>query len=165
MRLWKCRAVESQENQKQVFLPSHCPWKSLRDSHIPTASTMMSLFTPKERTPDTTPTLQAHPSMRKCSRSQPNAQFRIRCTEYRNALTPRRRSLEKREFRRMGAGEGLQKNPRRLTATGSGERNRLEMYAGIGDIWRGGRRPMASTNGLLALVWRDLAPRARHCKK
>ena len=69
MRLWKCRSVESQENQNQVFLASHRPWKSLRDSHIPTASTTMSLFTPKERTPDTTPTLQAHPSMRKCCTS------------------------------------------------------------------------------------------------
>ena len=38
MRLWKCRAVE---NQKQVFLPSH----------IPTASTTMSLFTPKQMPP------------------------------------------------------------------------------------------------------------------
>jgi hypothetical protein len=30
-------AVESLENQPQVFHPSHRPWKSLRDSHIPTA--------------------------------------------------------------------------------------------------------------------------------
>ena len=30
-------AVESPENQPQVFQPSHRPWKSLRDSHIPTA--------------------------------------------------------------------------------------------------------------------------------
>src|SRR6185312_4929081 len=36
--LWKCRSVESLENQKQVFHPSHRPWKSLRDSHIPTAA-------------------------------------------------------------------------------------------------------------------------------
>jgi hypothetical protein len=28
--------VESLENQDQVFHPSHRPWKSLRDSHIPT---------------------------------------------------------------------------------------------------------------------------------
>jgi hypothetical protein len=36
---WKCRSVESLENQTQGFPPSHRPWKSLRDSHIPTAST------------------------------------------------------------------------------------------------------------------------------
>jgi hypothetical protein len=40
--LWKCRAMESLENQDQVFHPSHRPWKSLRDSHIPTASTTAS---------------------------------------------------------------------------------------------------------------------------
>ena len=31
--------MESLENQRQVFHPSHRPWKSLRNSHIPTAST------------------------------------------------------------------------------------------------------------------------------
>jgi hypothetical protein len=40
---WKCRVVESEENQTAVSLPSHRPWKSLRDSHIPTASTIASL--------------------------------------------------------------------------------------------------------------------------
>jgi hypothetical protein len=29
--------VENEENQAQVSLVSHSPWKSLRDSHIPTA--------------------------------------------------------------------------------------------------------------------------------
>jgi hypothetical protein len=29
--------MESEENQKQVSLSSHSPWKSLCDSHIPTA--------------------------------------------------------------------------------------------------------------------------------
>ena len=36
---WKCRIVDAQENQQQVFLRAHSPWKSLRDSHIPTAAT------------------------------------------------------------------------------------------------------------------------------
>jgi WD40 repeat protein len=36
--------VESLENQTQVFHSSHRPWKSLRDFHIPTASTTRSLF-------------------------------------------------------------------------------------------------------------------------
>ena len=36
---WKCRAVENEENQPQVSLFSHRPWKSLRASHIPTAPT------------------------------------------------------------------------------------------------------------------------------
>jgi hypothetical protein len=27
----------SEENQQQVFLAAHSPWKSLRDSHIPAA--------------------------------------------------------------------------------------------------------------------------------
>jgi hypothetical protein len=36
-RPWKCRAVENEENQTQVSLVSPCLWKSLRDSHIPTA--------------------------------------------------------------------------------------------------------------------------------
>ena len=31
--------MENAENQKQVSLVSHSPWKSLRDSHIPTAAT------------------------------------------------------------------------------------------------------------------------------
>src|ERR1700680_4894892 len=29
--------MEREGNQNQVSLPSHSPWKSLRDSHIPTA--------------------------------------------------------------------------------------------------------------------------------
>src|ERR1700730_5654958 len=37
-RLWKCRSVDQEENQNQVSLLAHRPWKSLRDSHIPTAS-------------------------------------------------------------------------------------------------------------------------------
>jgi hypothetical protein len=35
--LLKWRSVESMENQDQVFHPSHRPWKSHCDSHIPTA--------------------------------------------------------------------------------------------------------------------------------
>jgi hypothetical protein len=37
-------SVESLENQTQVFHPSHRPWKSLRDSHIPTPSTTALLY-------------------------------------------------------------------------------------------------------------------------
>ncbi len=37
-RLWKCRSVGNAENQSQVSPVAHRPWKSLRDSHIPTAS-------------------------------------------------------------------------------------------------------------------------------
>ena len=37
--LWKSRAVESEENQKQVFLPSHRPWKSRTTRAIPTFPT------------------------------------------------------------------------------------------------------------------------------
>jgi hypothetical protein len=36
---WKWRAVDAEENQPQVSLSAHRPWKSLRDSHIPTAPT------------------------------------------------------------------------------------------------------------------------------
>ena len=39
--------VESLENQDQVFHPSHRPWKSLRDSHIPTASTTVPIYKDK----------------------------------------------------------------------------------------------------------------------
>jgi hypothetical protein len=39
--------VESLENQRQVFHPSHRPWKSLRDSHIPTASTPPLIYVGK----------------------------------------------------------------------------------------------------------------------
>src|SRR6185312_4657483 len=42
--LWKCRAMESLENQRQVSHPFHRPWKSLRDSHIPTASTTVPIY-------------------------------------------------------------------------------------------------------------------------
>ena len=31
--------MDAEENQKQVSLRAHSPWKSLRDSHIPTAAT------------------------------------------------------------------------------------------------------------------------------
>ena len=36
--------MESLENQRQVSHPFHRPWKSLRDSHIPTASTTVPLY-------------------------------------------------------------------------------------------------------------------------
>jgi hypothetical protein len=36
--LWKCRAEEAVENCSAVCHRSHRPWKSLRDSHIPTAT-------------------------------------------------------------------------------------------------------------------------------
>jgi hypothetical protein len=35
----KSRSLESEENQKQVFLPSHRPWKSRTTRAIPTFST------------------------------------------------------------------------------------------------------------------------------
>jgi hypothetical protein len=38
-RPWKWRAVDAEENQRQVSLSAHRPWKSLRDFHIPTAAT------------------------------------------------------------------------------------------------------------------------------
>ena len=31
--------MDAEENQKQVSHGAHSPWKSLRDSHIPTAAT------------------------------------------------------------------------------------------------------------------------------
>ena len=31
--------MDAEENQKQVSLRAHRPWKSLRDSHIPSAAT------------------------------------------------------------------------------------------------------------------------------
>ena len=44
---WKWRAVDAEENQQQVSLSAHRPWKSLRDSHIPTAPTTQSYSTQK----------------------------------------------------------------------------------------------------------------------
>src|SRR3954454_8849056 len=38
-RRWKCRAMDAEENRKQVSHSAHSPWKSLCDSHIPTAPT------------------------------------------------------------------------------------------------------------------------------
>src|ERR1700730_5729872 len=35
----KSRAVQNEENQKQVFLPSHRPWKSRKTRGIPTFPT------------------------------------------------------------------------------------------------------------------------------
>jgi len=104
MRLWKCRPVESQENQNPVSLPSHRPWKSLRDSHIPTVSTMMSLFTPKERTRTPPPTLQAHPSMRKCCSSPPSKQRFRKVGE---------RDLGLRQKSRFGIWRGAERQKRR----------------------------------------------------
>ena len=42
--MWKCRTVENEENQNQVSLVFHRPWKSLRDSHIPTTPTTILPF-------------------------------------------------------------------------------------------------------------------------
>ena len=72
--MWKCRAVENDENQNQVSLVFHRPWKSLRDSHIPTTPTTILPFPNQNQKPERSPSyaespnprLQAHPSMRKC---------------------------------------------------------------------------------------------------
>jgi hypothetical protein len=48
--MWKCQPVESLEIQKQDFHPSHRPWKSLRDSHIPTCTTIPLIINPELRT-------------------------------------------------------------------------------------------------------------------
>ena len=54
---WKCRAVENEENQNEVSLRFPRPWKSLRDSHIPTAPataiflTGISIRKTQERSP------------------------------------------------------------------------------------------------------------------
>src|ERR1700687_1786952 len=63
--------MESEENQTQVSLPSHNPWKSLRDSHIPTAPT--TSFLSQKKTQERRPRrgslhspLQASCSMRIC---------------------------------------------------------------------------------------------------
>ena len=42
--MWKCRTVENEENQNQASLVFHRPWKSLRDSHIPTTPTTILPF-------------------------------------------------------------------------------------------------------------------------
>lgn len=60
--------MEIEENQKTVSLASHRPWKSLRDSHISTASATSPLF-PKsnryhrlvERSPYLVPVIPASP--------------------------------------------------------------------------------------------------------
>jgi hypothetical protein len=47
--LWKCRAVETEENQTTVSLCFHRPWKSLGDSHISTATTTAPYLPNKTR--------------------------------------------------------------------------------------------------------------------
>ena len=36
--------MDTEENQTQVSLGAHSPWKSLRDSHIPTARRLLYIF-------------------------------------------------------------------------------------------------------------------------
>ena len=45
-RILERELVESEENQMQVSHSSHRPWKSLRDSHIPTAAMAMDVLRP-----------------------------------------------------------------------------------------------------------------------
>ena len=84
--------MDAEENQHQVSLRAHRPWKSLRDSHIPTAATTVEKWKAKGRLPTfpllflflflfptsnaknkgglaggATLHLQAHSSIRKCS--------------------------------------------------------------------------------------------------
>ena len=55
IKLWKCRPVETQENQNQVSLASHRPWKTLPVFHFPTASTNPILMpNPKRKDPNLT---------------------------------------------------------------------------------------------------------------
>src|SRR5580765_2380125 len=77
--------MDAEENQQQVSHGAHSPWKSLRDSHIPTAATSNgkvenqkqvshfptaygSCLTKTERRPGCGASLllQAHRSIRKC---------------------------------------------------------------------------------------------------
>jgi hypothetical protein len=54
---WKCRAVENEETKIRFPFVSPRPWKSLRDSHIPTAPatavflTGISIRKTQERSP------------------------------------------------------------------------------------------------------------------
>ncbi len=59
----KCRAVETQENQPQVSPRFPRPWKSLRDSHIPTAPTTMLPFAQKSqvKTTERSPNIHHQP--------------------------------------------------------------------------------------------------------
>jgi len=43
--------VDAEENQHQVSLRAHRPWKSLRDSHIPTAATTVEKWKAQGRLP------------------------------------------------------------------------------------------------------------------
>ena len=55
IKLWKCRPVETQENQNQVSLASRRPWKTLPVFHFPTASTNPILMpNPKRKDPNLT---------------------------------------------------------------------------------------------------------------
>ena len=59
--------MDAEENQKQVSLRAHSPWKSLCDSHISTAPAI--IISISERSPGDRPLrslLQAHSWMRKC---------------------------------------------------------------------------------------------------
>ena len=62
-------------------------------------------------------------------------------------------SGEKEKSREGLPQAGSPSQRQRLSEAGTRERDRLEMYGGIGDIWRdygGAGRPMASTNRALA---------------
>jgi hypothetical protein len=48
--MWKCRPEESLEIQQRDFHPSHRPWKSRRDSHIPTRTTIPLIINRERRT-------------------------------------------------------------------------------------------------------------------
>ena len=59
--MWKCRAVENEENQNQVSLVFHRPWKSLRDSHIPTTPTTILPFPDQNQKTRKEPQLRRKP--------------------------------------------------------------------------------------------------------
>jgi hypothetical protein len=50
---WKCRGVERVESHEAAFHPSHTPWKSLRDSHIPTATATAIVYLKTGRSAET----------------------------------------------------------------------------------------------------------------
>ena len=78
-RRWKTLVSRYSEVHLDIEFPTvvHRPWKSLRDSHIPTAPRMGSLANPKIQSkepgimPDLSSALQAHSWIRKCSETGP----------------------------------------------------------------------------------------------
>jgi transcriptional regulator with XRE-family HTH domain len=96
--------------------------------------------------------LSQHQIARSCSISQSTVHEYLSAAQAAGVKWPAPENWDDQRIERTLAAADSPNQPHRFSEAGRREQDRLEMYGGIGDIWRGYSRPgrpMASTNRAL----------------